>query len=63
MKTHRWNIKHIGSGMTLSGDYSMATDNDERFKKFINVMTADFRQFMGYGEIEEYEFKFKTKGQ
>ena len=49
--------------MTLSGDYTMATDNDERFKKFINVMTADFRQFMGYGEIEEYEFKFKTKGE
>ena len=35
----------------------MSGDGDDLLKNYIKVMTADFQQFMGYGENDDYEIE------
>jgi len=57
METIQWLIRHKPTKLTLSGEYTMSGDGDEMLKNYIKVTTADFQQFMGYGENDDYEIK------
>ena len=57
MKTIQWKIKHAPTKLTLSGEYTMSGDGDEMLKNYIKVTTADFQQFMGYGDNDDYEIE------
>ena len=57
MKTIQWKIRHKATKLTLSGEYTMTDSGDEMWKNYIKVTTADFQQFMGYGENDDYEIK------
>ena len=57
MKTIQWKIKHAPTKLTLSGEYTMSGDGDEMLKNYMKVTTADFQQFMGYGDNDDYEIE------
>ena len=57
MKTIQWKIRHKPTALTLSGEYTMSGDCDEMLENYIKVTTADFQQFMGYGDNDDYEIE------
>ena len=57
MKTIQWKILHKPTALTLSGEYTMSGDGDEMLENYIKVTTADFQQFMGYGDNDDYEIE------
>jgi hypothetical protein len=57
MKTIQWKIRHKPTALTLSGEYTMSGDGDEMLENYIKVTTADFQQFMGYGDDDDYEIE------
>jgi len=57
MKTIQWLIRHKPTALTLSGEYTMSGDGDQMLKNYIKVTTADFQQFMGYGDNDDYEIE------
>ena len=57
MKTIQWKITHKPTKLTLSGEYTMSGDGDKMLKNYIKVTTADFQQFMGYGDNDDYEIE------
>ena len=57
MKTIQWKIRHAPTKLTLSGEYTMSGDGDEMLENYIKVTTADFQQFMGYGDNDDYEIE------
>ena len=57
MKTIQWKIRHKPTALTLSGEYTMSGDGDEMLENYIKVTTADFQQFMGYGDNADYEIE------
>ena len=57
MKTIQWKIRHKPTALTLSGEYTMSGDGDEMLENYIKVTTADFQQFMGYGDNDDYEIE------
>ena len=57
MKTIQWKIRHKPTALTLSGEYTMSGDGDEMLENYIKGTTADFQQFMGYGDNDDYEIE------
>tara|TARA_R100000742_G_C4261390_1_gene79180 strand:+ start:491 stop:679 length:189 start_codon:yes stop_codon:yes gene_type:complete len=56
MSEFGWQIKHKRTGLKLSGTYTQSKNNaDEIWKHYITNMLMDFKNFIGYGEDDDYE--------
>lgn len=56
MNEFGWELTHKRTGLKLSGTYTQSKNNtDEIWKHYITNMLMDFKNFIGYGEDDDYE--------
>lgn len=56
MNEYCWEIIHKRTGLKLAGSYTKSKNNtDEIWKHYITNMLMDFKNFIGYGEDDDYE--------